>query len=442
MSASSASTFDAVVVGGNLAGLFAALQLRQLGFSVCVVESSPHWGGWDRSIVNARGSRFDMGFHVVDHERSFVSTRVVSELLGEDAIVQRLERHMVLGGAELQYGSPPEQWPDNLQPLLRECTDLDAIDDGKVTLESLRKTYGKSFLDFVMNSIVPAHPTLVELRDCGVSPEHLLVNIYPWFFPNIDRVGERIGESSRYHDRMRRERSQQIIYPAEGGFAAITDRIRSRLVSAGVTMRLGVGPVEVALSSDGMRVEELRVEGQSVRTHLYVWSAGIGPIFKVLGIPAPAAIPVEYLLGSFEFDRPLGTTPHEVLCGDPELAINRMSFPRQLVRDRQNTLVQVEIAVPKRPDQISDAEWITRWSADLAKLGYLRAPNMVVAADVMRLPMAICLPGVEAAALEPVLQHFDAAESNLCLIARSFTPRNINQALPDTIARIAAFAGR
>jgi hypothetical protein len=162
----------------------------------------------------------------------------------------------------------------------------------------------------------------------------------------------------------------------------------------------------------------------------------------VLGAPAPAAIPVEYLLGSFEVDQPFVATPQEVLCADPALAINRMSFPRRLVQDQPNTLVQVEIAVPKRPDHFTDAEWLKRWSADLASLGYLRGPNKIVAADVMRLPMAVCLPGVEAAALEPVLQRFDGPESNLCLIARSFTPRNINQALPDTIARIAAFAGR
>lgn len=434
--------FDAIIIGGNLVGLYAAFLLRQLGFETCVLESSPTLGGMDRSFENPNGLLFDMGFHAVDHNRSVLATRFFSGIMEEGARVVTLNRHIAVGREHFPYAAPKADWPDALQHLLVACSDIDTLDDENISLEDLSQCYGAPFIDFVMRDMVPSYPALIAQQNKGVAPGSLLRNLYPWFFPNIPRVGRRKGESSIYHQKIRDAGGrQQILYPAKGGFGQFVNTIEKALLSKGVTIQRGVGPVALKPGT-GSQIDGLELQGKTLRAPLYVWSAGLAPIFRHFQLAMPDAIPLEFLLASFEFDRELSADLHEILVADSALSLNRLSLPAALLRDRPNRQIQAEYAVPKSAQSRSDGEWIATWLEDFKRLGLLSSDNSVSHVDVKRLPLAECLPGVESAAVDPLLVRYDAADSNLCLLSRSFTPRNINQAIPDATAMIGRFAAQ
>ena len=88
MSESDAEHRDAIVIGGNLAGISVAYLLSQYGYKTTLIEPAPFLGGIDGSFRNENGRTFDFGVHALDHERSEFVSRLMEHAV--DGRVRRL----------------------------------------------------------------------------------------------------------------------------------------------------------------------------------------------------------------------------------------------------------------------------------------------------------------------------------------------------------------
>ena len=96
---------DALVIGGNTAGLAVAYLLGQYGYRTRVLERSPLLGGVDRSFQNSNGRTFDHGLHVMEYMRSeFVTRLFLRAVNGEVNKVERKRGIVLRNHVGLSYG--------------------------------------------------------------------------------------------------------------------------------------------------------------------------------------------------------------------------------------------------------------------------------------------------------------------------------------------------
>ena len=76
-------TYDAIIIGGGLSGLSAAVELSILGRKVLLLEQRPHCGGRTQSFLDtATGSVVDNGQHLM--MGCYHATRRFLQLIGTE----------------------------------------------------------------------------------------------------------------------------------------------------------------------------------------------------------------------------------------------------------------------------------------------------------------------------------------------------------------------
>lgn len=424
-------TVDAVVVGGNLAGLISAWLLGELGYRTVLLERAKRLGGVNSSFQMPDGSTFDMGMHVLDYMRSPLTTRLFSRIAGPDLKRTRLRRAMVLRGHIIPYAPAPAQMPEQLRALLATDNPVDDIGASPPTRERIAGVYGPGYADMVFDEVLPSYRCEVRHRQFGVDESRLMTNIYPWFFPRAERPITGAGESRSFHDRLRRGEPQDVLYPARGGFAGFARAFAEALDPRFVHTVVDIPDLEIELEPGSHSVRGIQARGRRLKAEHVFWAASWPGLCKVLDIPCRNLATDNLLLGSFVFNRPAECDYNEIIVGDPALHIDRISFPGKFAQTGEPRL-QVEFAFPVADDRLPlEADhWRSAWLDDLRRLGLVADGHALEAFDFRNFRIHFNSYGAEG---EP---HVEADPSllrpgsNIVPVAPSVLNRNLNASVP------------
>lgn len=424
---------DAVVIGGNSAALSIAYLLGSYGYRTTLVERAPFLGGNDASWKNENGRVFDYGVHALDHGRSEFVTK-----LFEHAIDGRFRRHpkvrlLLLRGHLIPYNVGPEQWPEDLRALLKSGSIVDDLKGAKPTRAALGRIYGPGFADFIYDEVLASYPAEHAQIDYGVDESELLVNIYPWFFPKVERLTNEVGSDAhqRYQDRVRREGGEHVIYPEEGGFGAFMEGLADKARGLGVEIELGASDLEIDYDPESMSIRSVLANGRRLTSRRMYWCGPPKVLMQMLGEPAFDATPEQFALGSFQFERPLDCDAIEILGGDPRHLMKRVSFPGRL-QGGANDLLQIEYHFPKGDARFGQDKnwWYETWLDSLREIGIAQPDNEVVSLDLKLFPIHYNAYGIEGRPSPELELPELPPDTNLKPVASTYRRVNLNTRLP------------
>lgn len=423
-------SFDAIVVGGNLAGLISAWLLGELGYRTLLVERGPKLGGVNASFATPDGSTFDMGMHVLDYMRSPLTTRLFSRVAGDSIVRTELKRAIALRGQTMPYAPLPAQMPAELQALLKPGTLVDDIGAAAPTRERLAAVYGEGYATLIYDEVLPSYRCEQRHRDLGVDASRLLTNLYPWFFPRAERPLQAAGESRSFHDRLRRGETQFVLYPKQGGFAGFSRAFVRALDLRHVEVKVGAGDLSIELQPGTHTIRHIETGGERYQAEQVFWATNWRSLCGLLGLPCQNLATDRLLLGSFGFDREAEGPYNEIIVGDPALHLDRVSFPGRFAQSGAPQL-QVEFAFPaadtERP--LDAAHWRRVWLDDLRRLGLI-GDHQVREFDFRQFQMHFNSFGAEGEPHVEADPSMIAADSNIVPVAPSVLNRNLNASVP------------
>jgi len=435
-----AENCDAIVVGGNVAGMVVAYLLGQLGYATKLLEKQPALGGMDRSFSNRNGRVFDFGLHVLDALRTEVVTKLFRYVVDDDVHETERRRGIVLRNHMIPYNAAPGDWPEELRALWPDGDLIDELGEAPPTRDALSRCYGERFAGMIFDEVLASYPSETRQLDFGVDESRLLTNIYPWFFPRARRVGVTKNLSRKYHDGKRAGGKEVFLYPRRGGFGAFAEGFRKKLVGLGVEVLTDIPDLHFEMEPAKQHVSWVTARGRRFRAPRVFWCAPVGILYRLLSIPVSELKPDQFVLGSFEFSRPLDCAYHELILGDPQHFINRMSFPGKIGRTTDN-LVQLEFAYPRHaPGKFVTDEsfWKDCWLASLRKLGIVHDTNELVDFDLKTVPLVYNCFGIEGREMPEVELGELHPESNLRPVLPSVRNININTRVPQFLEFLTA----
>jgi len=428
---------DAVVIGSSIRGLVAAYLLSQLGYRAVLLERSERPGGADGSFRTSEGTLFDTGFHVLDYMRSPVTTRLFTHVLDGQVNRMPLRRGIVLRGQLMPYAPKPSEMAPELRDLLAGDDLSDDIGDEPPTRERLSRCYGSGYAELVMDEVLPSFPSEHRHREFGVEESQLLTNVYPWFFPRAEQALASEDESRAFHDRLRAGVTQEILYPAAGGFGGFAAGFLEKLDRDRIDVRTGVGDIHLEMHPGTHRVEWVEAAGERLSADHYFWGQGWAPLCDLLGLPCQDVATDRVALGSFRLDKPARTPYLEILVGDPRFRINRLHFPDEL-RGNADHLMQIEFAFPASADgwTLDAGEWRDRWLEDTRAIGLLDEAHRVEEFDFKAIKMHFNAFGAEGEPLRDADPSSLDQASNLVPIAPSMANLNLNRYVPRALRQV------
>lgn len=429
-----ANHYDAIVIGGGLAGAITARILSEQRFRVLVLEKQPLLGQNNLSFRNPRGEIFDQGYHALDENRSPFTTRFFAKMLGGRCHRQCLRRGIVVRGHLLDFNAPVERWPQDLAEGFPAREIEDTI-EGAPTREALGRVYGEKFAAIAFDEILPSYPSFLWQREHGVPEENLLGLIYPWFFPRARKRLDEVDESTRFHAAMRQGGEQHILYPDAGGFGAFVENIVGGIDGNFATVRTGTADIQCRLDTATLRAVEVQHDGQISTAEHYFWCAPITTLARLAGLQTPALHPQKLALGSYSFDREATCPYHEILVGDPQIPIGRISFPGRIGGGR-NHLVQVEHLFPAGFHEVDPKTWQGECLTSLRQLGVVASEARVEDYVESVEPRGFVSVEDLGAVVEGYRTAFAQPGRNISIPHVGLGPENINRVVPSVFRTV------
>lgn len=417
---------DNLIIGAGLVGSITAYVLARHGERGLLLERNADPGGVNGSFADPEGHWFDHGRHVINADRSELTSRFFREVLGDDGVREfDLRRGLVVRGHLIPYAAPPGQWPDELRENLRIDPNAPGVHLG-APREAFARAYGQWFADLVFDEMMSAYPVLMWKREHGIPEEQLLDWLFPWFFPRTDlelppqqasEQGVYSEESRNYHHDSRHADPprEPVLYPASGGYARW---IHAMLEQAAATMeiRTGLADTTADIDPDTLEVRSVTAGGVRYTAERVFWCAPLPVLCKAVGWELPEGEPQWELLGSFTFDGPVDTDYHEILCADPRHRIRRINFPGRIAGDPKACTVQVEYTTLGDDARRAGDDWRDEWLTSLRELGLIGPGTQVTWFDFRSVPRGVVSTADLQGFLAGCAERISRVEGNL------FTP--------------------
>ena len=326
------------VVGGGIAGLFAARVLAEKNYQVKVLEGAAEPGGLLRSFHGPHGQDFDYGTHVMrETGHSEVDALMFSHLSDEWRSFEILKTGSVAGGQLYKHSA------------FINGNSLSPEDLTKAESEFLNGTPVKKELDsakdYVYQSYGPTYseklflPALAKFY--GVPTEELHKNALRQFGMTrmVGFTSEKTHELKKdswgderlaFHSFEEGSAGLNNFYPRTGGIGRFITELRADLESRGVEV-LCNQKIESVQVKDG-KVSSLQVGGQSFDLDHLVWTLPVPFLHKMAGQSSPAKELKFRDVGLFyfTFEEPLTTDLYYIMNFDPDLHSFRITFYQNL----------------------------------------------------------------------------------------------------------------
>jgi protoporphyrinogen oxidase len=425
---------DAIIFGGGLSGLTAAHLLSHLGVKTTLLEKGPTVGGANRSYADRAGNVFDSGYHTLDYNRSRLTSLFFRKVLGGNVHKFELKRGLVLRNTLLPYNAPLAEWPSHLREMFDRTPFEDAI-GGELTRAKIAAVYGKRFADFAFDEVLPSYPSKKWSLQNGADEADHSGQVYPWFFPRTPRSADRVSETDRYHDRVRGAGRQEVLYPRQGGFAEFLAGIERGIDRQYCEIRTGAADLRFEFAPGTHKLNSVSAGGDTLTAEMYFWCAPFPLLLRTLGIEVKAGAPQKLALGNFTFAGEVGCPYHEILVGDAELGMSRISFPGKIAQTA-DCLVQVELLYPAGTASEDPEYWKRRWHEGLRKLGVIRGDTDLLEFSLIVEPRGFATIESFDRLSESFRSRFDAAGTNFKVPSFHIGPENINRIVPNVLENV------
>lgn len=365
------SKYDAIIIGGGLAGLTAAYTCQQFGFTPLILEKGNELGGSHQSMTTKNGATFDAGYHTLDYGRSPIATRFFQKMLNQKFRLINLKRGLIIQDHLFPWNAPLQDWPASLRELFSKADFSDDI-QSPVKKKDLERVYGADFVRLVEQDILPSYPSKKWSLENGANFEEHVELVYPWFFPQASKTVHRNLEWESFHDKMRAE-TPQVLYPESGGFQSFIQGIESKVRTQPHRIETNCDSIEFLYENSPHQVSAIKTKNERFEAPLVFWCAPIAQFFHSHRIPFHIeGKPQKIALGNFEFRNELPDRYHEILVGSSSHLINRISFPGKIA-GKKNTLLQVEYYYPADTFSHTTEDWKQLWLKSLQETGVIHS---------------------------------------------------------------------
>jgi protoporphyrinogen oxidase len=352
-----------IIFGGGLSGLVTANVCSHLGIDSMLVENSNLLGGGNKSLQDKEGNIFDYGYHALDYNRSFITTKFFENVLQNNYRKFKLKRGIIIKDHLIPYNEKINKWPKDLKILFLKKIQNDTI-EGKLSRKKISKIFGKKFTDFAYEDILRSYPSIKWSLENGGKKEDFFGLVYPWFFPKTKKVNQRKSEWDIFHDKMRNDSDHFVLYPKKGGFVSFIKAIYNDIDHKYCKIIKNVTNIEYNTELRTNRFSSVKINGNTYVADTYFWCNSPISLCKILGIEireAKIGKPQQIAFGNFILKNEIKSEFHEILVGSSRHMINRISFPGKIA-NTNNKLIQVEYSFPintiKHDKKILKKSWI------------------------------------------------------------------------------------
>lgn len=423
-----------VVVGGGIAGIYAALLSRRAGAEVVLVEAEPRLGGLLNSWTNEHGDSFDYGTHFIAGTEDPAIDATILPRAWTDAwqrfpneragnvFAGRLAPDCIFVDAR---GLPRESYCRAMTELLeapgatgRE-TDLDA---------QLRAEYGPTLTDELY---APSLRKLFGVPLAQLAPDaHLrfamkrLVAFSPETAARLKTLPE-FDRRLAFHHYATGAAARPQYYPHEGGAGVWVERLAQALREQGVELALGRRVTAVA--AEGRRITGVTLDdGAAIDADELLWTTPLPPLLRMAGLPLAGGPPAlrRTVVVNLVLDRPPRPACHFFFNYDPDFTAFRVTLysnmqPEQAERTGRH---RVTIEILCDPGDARLAEFVDAAPGELAALGVFPAGTAVLWSSAFEIPNGFpVLSPAFAAARGQLIATARAAYQNLVLLGRTNT---------------------
>ncbi len=427
--------YDVIIIGGGISGLTAAFVSSQLGHKTLLIEQGKVLGGNNRSFTNPNGCLFDSGHHALDENRSATTTRFFKRVLNNQYHRFALKRGIAIENHLFDYNAPLQHWPSELKTFFANEDFIDDI-EAPITEAKLKRVYGDTFANYAIDSILASYPSKKWALDNGGQSSDHLDYIYPWFFPRAKKTAQRTQEWENYHDNMRDQAQQSILYPCTGGFQRFPEAIAEACNKDNCTIVTDAKNRGLTFEFDDNNpheITQLSLDGKPLSFEKILWCAPVPALLALIGKPVKLKPLQELYLGNFEFEHELSGEFHEILVGSTQHRINRITFPGKLSKT-QNRTVQVEFYFPQGQHNKNENEWQDHWLNSLQKLGIAAADNAVASFQLQSSIAGVVTRDSFQSVSELLQEKLNGINGNINLPYPIIGPENINRIIPQVIA--------
>ena len=428
-------TESVVILGGGLSGLIAADICSQLGIDSILIEKTNILGGGNKSIKDKDGNVFDYGYHTLDYNRSFLTTKYFEKVLKNNFRKFKLCRGIVIKNYIIPYNENLSKWPIELRKLLKTNLPTDTI-QGRLNRNTISKIYGKKFTEFAFDEILNSYPSIKWSIRNGGNEEDFFGLIYPWFFPKTNKNKPRTSEWDQFHDQMRQNLDHYVLYPKSNGFQGFMDAIIKDIDRNYCKIRKNIKNIEFKINPKTKDIQEIKINNNTISGNLFFWCSSPIALSRILNIDlneGKLGKPQKIIFGNFVLEKEIKSKFHEILVGSLDHKINRISFPGKISK-KQDNLVQVEYSFPDKQFEMDKNFWKKSWIKSLKELEILKHDNKIKKFTIVEETRGF-VSKYNWEFLTNMYKEKILKSKGKNLIVPSFNigPENINRVIPDVI---------
>jgi len=433
-----------IIIGGGLAGGITSLILARQGFSGVLLEKGGQPYGANGSIRDENGHHFDIGGHWIYEGRSAFTSRFFRQVQDDEVRSFPIDRSIVLREHRIPYAAPLDEWPQSLRAMMDPNPEADRVTLGS-TREAFAEAYGSEFADFLFDEVLASFPSLTWLRDQGEPEEKLMRWVFPWFVPLTDRErapssdGDRgfyIHESRSYHFEERySDGPEYVLYPDGDGFGNWIEAIFRKGREA-VDVQLNTDRIELNLDGGEPQVRAVRTEDGTYEPERVFWCAPVSVLCDQLGWSLPEKKRQIGVLGNFTFEEEVRATEHEIMFGDPDHDIRRVTQPARLAGQEPARTLQVELFFPDGTFDRSEEAWKESWLESLKELGIVEPDHTVTNFQFLSAPMGAVVDEAFQKALGTIREKVLNLSTNLHVPDVKQGPGNSSRSVPRIFHRV------
>ena len=367
-----------IIFGGGLSGLVTANICSHLGIDSILVENSNSLGGGNKSIKDKEGNIFDCGYHTLDYNRSFITTKFFEKVLQNNYRKFKLNRGIIIKDHLIPYNEKINKWPKDLKALFLKKLQNDTI-KGELNKEEISKVFGKKFTDLAYEDILRSYPSIKWSLENGGKEKDFFGLVYPWFFPKVKKSNQRKSEWDTFHDKMRSGLDHFVLYPKKGGFGGFIEAIYKDIDQKYCKIIKNVKNIEYKTELRTNRISSVKINGNTYVADTYFWCNSPISLCKILDIKikeAKIGKPQQIAFGNFILKNKIKNDFHEMLIGSNQHMINRISFPGKIA-NLNNKLIQVEYSFPINTPEYDEKNLKKSWINSLKILKIINKKNQI-----------------------------------------------------------------
>lgn len=428
-----------IVVGGGLAGVTATYLLTKMKCDVVLIEKSGDLGGYCRSFTLNENSVFDYGLHLMDENRSKLTTFFYKKILKGKVRRFSLKRSLTINNSIVSYNAPLKDWPESLKTYFDSEEFVDNLlneSHGPITREDLNDVYGRRFVDLVFDEVLMSYPWMKYRVEQGADPAILISWVYPWFFPRATKFKIGSGKYNEFHGRVREEVQQTVLYPEEGGFGAYVTGMIDETDRGYLELKSDVSRLDFEIDAKSKSISKITCDDDVYEHPTVLWCAPNGIAMNLFAGKKEKYPLQKLVLGSFVFDKEIATDHDEILVGSLQHPINRLSFPG-LINGSGHPQIQVEFMYPIELFDDDEEAWRRRWLKSFCELGLISESHQVLDFDFHIKVLPLLTHEQEHGQTQAFLDATVHPESNVTYFSDIMGHGNISRDTPALFQKVA-----